>query len=402
MATVTRDELYGLVWARPMTSLAKEFGISDVALHKTCRKHDIPTPPQGYWAKKQFGKPVTVTPLPVGHPGLIVIHERAGRHDSPAVAEVLGRVHDALQFSALENTHAPSDAIVVASLAKLAKEKPGKDGLVRVEGDDLVSIAVRPESVERAKFLLASLVEMAGMVGIRVVPGPGGARWAAEGEKVSFSLRELADRVEHEPTAQELHAVAKWEAERQANFKRTGYLRDWGRPFIPRWEERYQGRLSFVLEEVRDRTRHEYGGPTLRNKFADTKVRDVAKAIPRVVAAIATAAVTKRENAVADVERAAVREEAERRRRELERLAAIERKRGEGLVELLELHARKSELASLIAGLDDATAGGEAQPRVVRLRLWLEARREELAVVTAPGALEAWLAKSGLFGEDEG
>lgn len=56
-------QLHALVWDRPMTKLAAEFSLSDVALHKICRKHDVPTPPPGYWAKKTHGKPVKATPL---------------------------------------------------------------------------------------------------------------------------------------------------------------------------------------------------------------------------------------------------------------------------------------------------------------------------------------------------
>lgn len=33
----TREQFYELVWSKPMTHLAKEFAISDVALHKICR-----------------------------------------------------------------------------------------------------------------------------------------------------------------------------------------------------------------------------------------------------------------------------------------------------------------------------------------------------------------------------
>ncbi|MEY3235804.1 MAG: hypothetical protein RL230_3075 [Pseudomonadota bacterium] len=60
----TREEFYELVWSKPMTHLAKEFTISDVALHRICKKHDIPNPPLGWWAKKAAGKSVTQTPLP--------------------------------------------------------------------------------------------------------------------------------------------------------------------------------------------------------------------------------------------------------------------------------------------------------------------------------------------------
>ena len=48
---IERWELYRQVWAKPMNQLAKEYGISDVALAKTCRKENIPLPGRGYWAK---------------------------------------------------------------------------------------------------------------------------------------------------------------------------------------------------------------------------------------------------------------------------------------------------------------------------------------------------------------
>lgn len=53
-----RADLYALVWAKPVTHVAREFGISDVAVRKICIKHGIPTPPLGYWAKLQHGKKV--------------------------------------------------------------------------------------------------------------------------------------------------------------------------------------------------------------------------------------------------------------------------------------------------------------------------------------------------------
>ena len=61
---LTREELYNKVWSTPMQRLAKEFGISDMGLAKICRKHDIPRPPRGYWAKLEFGKKVKKNPLP--------------------------------------------------------------------------------------------------------------------------------------------------------------------------------------------------------------------------------------------------------------------------------------------------------------------------------------------------
>jgi hypothetical protein len=59
-----RSELYEEVWSAPMTRLAKQLGISDVGLAKACRRHDVPAPPRGYWAKLAAGHKPPRTPLP--------------------------------------------------------------------------------------------------------------------------------------------------------------------------------------------------------------------------------------------------------------------------------------------------------------------------------------------------
>jgi hypothetical protein len=54
--TMSRQALYELVWSKPMTEVAAEFGISDVALAKRCASVEIPVPPRGYWARVQAGQ----------------------------------------------------------------------------------------------------------------------------------------------------------------------------------------------------------------------------------------------------------------------------------------------------------------------------------------------------------
>ena len=62
--TVTRQELYDAIWSEAKTTVAKRFGVSDVALGKACRNANIPTPPVGYWARLAVGKKVERPPLP--------------------------------------------------------------------------------------------------------------------------------------------------------------------------------------------------------------------------------------------------------------------------------------------------------------------------------------------------
>lgn len=62
--TFTREELYNLVWAKPITSIADELGVSDRGLAKICERNRIPTPSRGYWAKVVAGKVMGKAPLP--------------------------------------------------------------------------------------------------------------------------------------------------------------------------------------------------------------------------------------------------------------------------------------------------------------------------------------------------
>ena len=58
--TLTRKELYDLVWSKPLTHIAKEFGLSDNGVRKVCKKHNIPLPKAGHWSKLKHGKKVEI------------------------------------------------------------------------------------------------------------------------------------------------------------------------------------------------------------------------------------------------------------------------------------------------------------------------------------------------------
>jgi hypothetical protein len=78
---LTRQQVYDLIWSEPVRKLASRFGVSDVAVAKLCRNHDIPLPPRGYWAKLAAGKKVTRTALPPRGLGVQALIHR-GRQDT--------------------------------------------------------------------------------------------------------------------------------------------------------------------------------------------------------------------------------------------------------------------------------------------------------------------------------
>jgi hypothetical protein len=62
--TFTRQELYDLIWAEPMRTVAKRLGVSDVWLRKNCVAANIPSPGLGYWARSKTAQAVRKFPLP--------------------------------------------------------------------------------------------------------------------------------------------------------------------------------------------------------------------------------------------------------------------------------------------------------------------------------------------------
>ncbi|GAA3894788.1 hypothetical protein GCM10022276_12390 [Sphingomonas limnosediminicola] len=206
------------------------------------------------------------------------------------------------------------------------------------------------------------------------------------------------DQVEHVATEKELAAVAKWRRERDERHRRYGYWADWGDPKIPKWERLYQGRLMVRLEDVRLKTERYRWGETMQRSFAESRVRKLEPAIPRILATIAAMAAAKTSNAAFDErERIAAAEEA-KRRADAERRRKHEQSAAALLDELMELQSRADRLRALLVALRRTESGG----RVGRLLEWTEGRLEGLEQSLGGSALEQRLEKAGLFdAEDE-
>jgi hypothetical protein len=149
--------MYDLVWSRPMTTLAEDLGISDVALKTVCDKHRIPTPSRGYWAKKDARKPTKQTQF---HNTVDPQHEH--NNLAPAVREGVesgagapkgqpgaAPATDFGPTAPLQDVH---PAIAVTARA-LRKAKPGIED-VRADGPGHCGIEVGASSVERTIAIL--------------------------------------------------------------------------------------------------------------------------------------------------------------------------------------------------------------------------------------------------------
>lgn len=168
---ITRQDLYRKVWSAPIRNLSMEHSLSDVAFLKICKKHNIPTPPRGYWAKIQAGQYIASTPLlnpeqnpiiwlprplqyPDGHPLM-----------SAAVqAYALEREHGQI-ISVSERLDKP-DPLVNATAKAFKKATNGPSGLIVQVPHDHLDVRVSRRGVNRALCLIDALIKTLAQRGI--------------------------------------------------------------------------------------------------------------------------------------------------------------------------------------------------------------------------------------------
>ena len=129
METWNREELYGEVWEKPLVKVALKYRISAVGLAKICRKLQIPLPGRGYWAKKEFGKPVEQLPLPEAKDLPPVYRFPQGALEPSAGAESTESTPTDPEFARI--TEIESRAIVVGLRAKRHKLATDTERILR-------------------------------------------------------------------------------------------------------------------------------------------------------------------------------------------------------------------------------------------------------------------------------
>ncbi|UGX87152.1 hypothetical protein [Phyllobacterium meliloti] len=60
--TVSREELYKMLWEMPMKQVIDHYDTSYHHLRKFCDEYKVPTPPSGYWKQVELGKELPVQP----------------------------------------------------------------------------------------------------------------------------------------------------------------------------------------------------------------------------------------------------------------------------------------------------------------------------------------------------
>jgi hypothetical protein len=204
-----REELYKKIWNTPIVRLAKEYGISDVALAKICKKLNVPRPPRGYWAKLEFKKIIRRPPLPAvsADDPTEFMHYRYSRHEygtqvAPEIRKNILVKRDITVPANLDNPH----RLVKETRAILERARKFENGLPEKNRRACLEVNVSPAFLERALRIMNAAVKGFEAEGFAVaVEGGSGtsSHVSINGEKVHFAITEAYRRVDHVPTPEE-------------------------------------------------------------------------------------------------------------------------------------------------------------------------------------------------------
>jgi hypothetical protein len=349
---LTREELYEKVWSTPATKLAKEFGISDVALGKICKKLHIPKPYPGYWQQLTVGRRVhkeKLPPIKQGIPAMTVIHpHQTAAPFQPEDPQVLARIEQESQpgnsITIAETLHSPHP-LVRQTKQILEKGRPDDYGMLRWSWSQrCLNVRVSKTELHRALRIMDSLLKALEARGysVEVSKEDAAATYILlAAEKLKVHLSEKANRNERELTAAE---------KSKPSYQQPN-----------RWVYSPSGRLTFEIDEY-------CGG--CQKKWVDKAQKPLEDQLNEVLAGLIITAEAIRLQRIE-------REEQLRRRKEEERRRAEEQERRHHLERHIESWSQSQRVREFIRACEETLIErkGEIEPDSAEGK-WLRRARQ--------------------------
>jgi hypothetical protein len=309
----TRNELYEKIWNTPTIKLARDFGLSDVALGKICKKHSIPKPPLGYWAKLTHGKAVPRPPLPnINDQRLARIEIRKRPLISAGSKPKSTELEKEPPIPVPERLTSPHP-LVRSTIDALKNSTSDETGILRTRTSGCLNVRVSRQSVGRAMRLMDALIKALEARGstVNVVERDRRHQTCVKilDETIEIELREGLNRREKQFTTAELREREK-----------SSWLRD-------RKEYEFSPSGNFVFTIL------EYCGEGVRKVWSDGKRQRLENCLNSIIAGLVAAAQGEKALRLRREQREREREEEqhrrweeeERRRKEEEKIKHLEK-----------------------------------------------------------------------------
>lgn len=396
---MNRAALYELVWAKPVTHVAREFGLSDVAIRKICIKHGIPTPPLGYWNKLQHGKKVTRPPLPPpkkGQSDSIRLEVRPPKILPAEVAQALeiaereGANPEKLVSVPFERP-AKLNALAEACEKILKKAKPDKEGFISTEDRGALNVKIGPGSIDRVVRIIHAFFNAASDRGYKLSRDEE-CRLLVDEQPLAVRIYESKDKAPHTPTTAELKRQAEQDEWRSRIKSESNYK------LYRTWDYLPSGRL---ILEIFDPMQTGWRADPIVGRWRDRSAKKLEDQLSEAIAVLKVGATTARYQRAKEEEEARIQKAAEERRREQERQRRLLEKASTFMMDKAETYAQLTKLENLAAYLTKQSSGAAPDEQSdldrtiefvlvnLRSRLTAEAIAEEIALKRII-EMEAW------------
>lgn len=407
MTTISRQDLFDKVWSSPVTRVAAEFGVSDTAVRKMCRRHGIPVPSRGYWAQVAAGRTFPRPKLePASRARLETVRFVGAGQPSPEVKAVAERLKEkaregerpaeqgAVGKGMAPQPHTAADdqeihPLVVRTRDKLAGVKAGE--MARVSGKGLFTVVASAEQADRIARLLTLLLRAMEARGWSAKGDDKGLFLAPDDEPIRFELAEQTTRTPHQRTDAETAALKRFEEGRERAYRRGSWSVTPDPPSIPEWDYEPTGQLVLTL----DCGGYRHSG--MRRKFSDGKTQRLEGMVDRLMEALTLYAAGEKVWRERQEKERLERAEAEKRRKEADRRQRLASKRLEFLELQLQRFRRATEVEAFIAL---AEAEGPAEDVVGDFMAWAKRYATSLREDISQGTLRQKLQALDLMNDE--
>lgn len=348
-----REELYRKVWEKPLLKVAEEYGVSAVALGKTCRKLSVPVPGRGYWAKLAHGHAgVKKPPLPKLDKVPIIYH-------SPVEKRPSGSDQNDPEFSSIAQLLSsgalnppPIDAsarpvALVRHTASLLRSRSRKDehGILLPREADGLDVRVSEGMLERALQVMSQVLVVLERQGFSVEVSEGHTAAMINGERVCFGIEEPIRRVVSQK-ARVPNPTDRWDYDEVVTHEPAG-------------------KLVLVIQASLWRE-HEQ-----RTRWSDAKLQRVESLVGDFVAALMRTAVAIRRQEDECQRREAERDRRAREAEQLRKDIREEEKKLEQLNQWVESWERAERLRRFIAVCAEKSPSWPAEKQA-KYQAWVE------------------------------
>jgi hypothetical protein len=348
-----REELYGQVWDQPMLKVAETYGVSSVALGKTCRKLHVPVPGRGYWAKLAHGHKVTDKP-PLPKIDKVPVIYRAPVAEKKSASDPSDSEFEGIDQRLASGAFAPPQvdvatphSLIRATASRLrSKSRVNEFGILLPREPGGLDVTVSEGTLDRGLQIMAQVIAVLERQGYSVAVSDEGRSFALiDGRQVPFAVEEPIRRVVTKK-ARVPNPTDRWDYDEIVTREPAGKL------------------VLTILAST-------WGQFEQRKRWSDAKVQRLENLIPDVVAGLIRTAVSLRRQEEEHNRREADEQRREREREQLRKDIKKEEEKLQEFQEWIEGWDKADRMRRFIAAYEEKSRSWPAEKQM-QYKAWVE------------------------------